>query len=102
MNFTHPLEFRIDPNHDYTDDLMQYGINPDNLSEEELNGYVAKLQQEIEKTIAEFKSGFKSQQYDLNDYDKFLKNYGDYLIIEKPTTADNLTFMVDYQFGYMY
>jgi homogentisate 1,2-dioxygenase len=28
--------------------------------------------------------------------------YGDYLIIEKPSTWDNLSFMFEYQFGYMY
>jgi hypothetical protein len=32
---------------------------------------------------------------------KFLKSYAEYLIIEKPTTVDNLS-MVEYQFGYMY
>jgi hypothetical protein len=26
----------------------------------------------------------------------------DYLIIDKPTTVDNLSFMFEYQFGYMY
>jgi hypothetical protein len=30
------------------------------------------------------------------------KSYGDYLIIDKPTTVDNLSFMFEYQFGYMY
>jgi hypothetical protein len=30
------------------------------------------------------------------------KSYGDYLIIDKPTTVDNFSFMVEYQFGYMY
>ncbi|MDI1257453.1 MAG: DUF2723 domain-containing protein [Flavobacterium sp.] len=102
MTFTHPLEFRLDPNHDYSDDLRQYGLDPDNMTEEEANGYIAKLQGEIEKTVIEFKSGFARGEYDTGDYDKFLKNYSDYLIVEKPTTADNLSFMVEYQFGYMY
>jgi hypothetical protein len=31
-----------------------------------------------------------------------LKSYGDYLLVEKPSTIDNLGFMVEYQFGYMY
>ena len=30
------------------------------------------------------------------------KTYGDYLIIEKPSFSDNIKFMFEYQFGYMY
>ena len=36
MDFTHPLEFRMNPNYAYEDDLGQYGIDIDKLSEEDL------------------------------------------------------------------
>jgi hypothetical protein len=53
------------------------------------------------KTISEFRQAYAQKQIDDSGYVKFLKSY-EYLIIEKPTTVDNLSFMVEYQFGYMY
>lgn len=76
MNFTHVLDFRIKP--EYTEE------------------------QELVNIIAEFRKAYASKQIDNEGYVTFLKEYGDYLIIEKPTTWDNLSFMVEYQFGYMY
>jgi uncharacterized membrane protein YhaH (DUF805 family) len=76
MNFTHPLEFRIKP--EYAEE------------------------QELVNVVAEFRKAFAAKDIDNEGYVTFLKEYGDYLIIEKPTTMDNLSFMVEYQFGYMY
>ena len=102
MNFTHPLEFKINPNYAYEDDLGKYGIDAEQLSEEELASAVAQLRNEVEKTVTEFRTACSKNLIDNEDYSAFLKNYGDYLIIEKPTTVDNLSFMLEYQFGYMY
>jgi hypothetical protein len=76
MNFTKVLEFRI---------------NPDYAHEEELVNLVS-----------EFRNAYASGQIDTEGYVQFLKAYGDYLIVEKPSTWENLKFMVEYQFGYMY
>ena len=76
MNFTHPLEFRIKPEY----------------SEEK----------ELVDIIAEFRKAYAANEIENDGYVTFLKSYGDYLIIEKPTTWDNISFMVEYQFGYMY
>ncbi len=76
MHFTKPLEFRVNPEYSEESELMDI--------------------------VAEFRTGFDEGKFDLNDYDKFLRTYGDYLIIEKPTAGDNLKFMFEYQFGYMY
>ncbi len=76
MSFTNPLEFRIKPEY----------------SEE----------QELVNIISEFRSAYAANKIDNEDYISFLKSYGEYLIIEKPTTIDNLSFMFEYQFGYMY
>lgn len=76
MNFTHVLDFRIKP--EYTEE------------------------QELVNIIAEFRKAYAAKQIDNEGYVTFLKEYGDYLVIEKPTTWDNLSFMVEYQFGYMY
>ena len=76
MNFSHVPEFKIKPEY----------------SEEK----------ELVDVIAEFRAAYAKKDIDNEGYISFLKSYGDYLIIEKPSTIDNLTFMFEYQFGYMY
>lgn len=102
INFTNPPKFKINPNYPYEDDLAKYGIDASQLNEEEYNKATAQLRNEVEKTISEFRQAYAQKQIDNEGYVKFLKSYGDYLIIEKPTTTDNFSFMFEYQFGYMY
>jgi hypothetical protein len=102
INFTNPPEFRLNNDYPFEDDLQKYGIDPSQLSEEDYTKAVAQLKIEIEKTISEFRQAYAQKQIDNEGYVKFLRSYGDYLIVEKPSTADNLRFMVEYQFGYMY
>jgi hypothetical protein len=102
INFTNPPKFRINPNYNYEDDLAKYGIDASQLNEEEYNNATAQLRNEVEKTVSEFRKAYAQKQIDNEGYVKFLKSYGDYLIIEKPTTGDNFGFMFEYQFGYMY
>ena len=102
INFTNPPEFKLNPDYPFEDDLSKYGVDPSQLSEEDYYKAVEQLKNEIEKTITEFRQAYAQKQIDNEGYVKFLKSYGDYLIVEKPTTADNLRFMFEYQFGYMY
>ena len=102
MNFTNPPAFRLNPNYPYEEDLAKYGIDASQLSEEDYNKAIAQLKNETEKIINEFKQAYAQKQIDNEGYVKFLKSYGDYLLVDKPTTVDNLGFMVEYQFGYMY
>ncbi|WP_281323222.1 glycosyltransferase family 117 protein [Flavobacterium aestivum] len=102
INFTNPPAFRMNPDYPYEEDLAKYGLDPNQLSEEDYNKAIAQLKNETEKTIAEFRQAYAQKQIDNEGYVSFLKHYGDYLIIEKPTTADNFSFMLEYQFGYMY
>ena len=76
INFSHVPEFKINPEY----------------SEEK----------ELVDVIAEFRNAYAKEDIDNEGYISFLKSYGDYLIIEKPSTWDNLSFMFEYQFGYMY
>ncbi|HEX8270065.1 MAG TPA: DUF2723 domain-containing protein [Flavobacterium sp.] len=76
MSFTKVLEFRINPEYAH--------------------------EQELVSLVGEFRSAYAEGKIDNEGYIQFLKAYGDYLIIEKPSTWDNLTFMFEYQFGYMY
>ena len=102
INFTHPPEFKINYDYPFEEDLAKYGIDANKLTEEEYNKAIAQLKGEIEKVVTEFRQAYAQKQIDNDGYVAFLRNYGDYLIIEKPTTADNFSFMLEYQFGYMY
>lgn len=76
MTFTSPVKFTINPEYSHEDELVQI--------------------------VSEFRNAFSSGKIGLEEYDKFLKSYGEYLIIEKPSFAENMKFMFEYQFGYMY
>ena len=102
INFTNPPQFRINSNYPYEEDLAKYGIDAEQLNEEEYNKAIAQLRNEVEKTVHEFRQAYAQKQIDNEGYVKFLRSYGDYLIIEKPSTVDNFSFMFEYQFGYMY
>ena len=102
MTFGEPLEFSLNANYAYEDELPKYGIDPETISEEELAQYTQQLRDEIQQKISDFRKGYASGEYDLKDYDKFLTTYGEYLIVEKPSFASNIKFMFQYQFGYMY
>jgi hypothetical protein len=47
-------------------------------------------EQELVDIIAEFRKAYAAKEIDNEGYISFLKSYGEYLIIEKPTTWDNL------------
>jgi hypothetical protein len=102
MRFSNPLEFRLNPSYDYEQELRKYGLPVEQMSEEDYNQAMAQVRGEVEGVVNEFKASFRSGQADLEDYEKFLKTYGDYLIIEKPSFGDNMKYMFEYQFGYMY
>lgn len=76
MTFTKPVTFRLNPEYAHEKELVQI--------------------------VNEFKTAFSQNQIDMDGYHKFLKSYSEYLIIDKPSMGDNLSFMIEYQFGYMY
>lgn len=102
IQFTGVPKVALNQNYPYEEDLVQYGVNIDSLSEEQVGLAVGQLKEEMGKTISEFKSAYAQKKIDNEDYVSFLKKYSDYLIIEKPSTWDNISFMIEYQFGYMY
>jgi hypothetical protein len=102
MRFSKPLDFKIDPAYDFTNDLASMGLPIDKMTDEEVGRASAEAQDNIQQNVNEFKQAFRSGQMDLDDYNKFLNSYSRYLIIEKPSFFDNMHFMIEYQFGYMY
>jgi hypothetical protein len=102
MSFTNAPEFTLNQNYAFEEDLAQYGVDIESISEEQVVQAVSQLKDEMQKNITDFKKAYAQQQVDNEDYVSFLKKYSDYLIIEKPSAWDNIRFMVEYQFGYMY
>lgn len=52
--------------------------------------------------VNDFKNNVVQGNVDYEDYNSFLKQYGQILDIEKPSLIDNIIYMLEYQLGYMY
>ena len=71
--------------------LLEFKIKPEYLMEEQ-----------IRDLVSDFRTRLNEGRIDYEDYNNFLKQFGQYLEIEKPTFIDNLSFLIEYQLGYMY
>lgn len=60
------------------------------------------MEDQIRDIVSEFKQNVREGKVDYSDYHSFLKQFGQYLNIEKPSIAQNIGYMFEYQFGYMY
>jgi len=70
---------------------LDFSIKSEYLSE-------PRLVEEVNK----FKQAYSQDLVDKDGYDKFLKNFGEYLDIKRPSFFQNMKFMFEFQFGYMY
>ncbi|MDB9960972.1 DUF2723 domain-containing protein [Oceanihabitans sp.] len=61
-----------------------------------------QLENELRNAIFSFKNDVSQGLVDYEDYHNFLKQFGQYLDIEKPSLFDNVVYMIEYQLGYMY
>ncbi|HKL34796.1 MAG TPA: DUF2723 domain-containing protein [Salegentibacter sp.] len=76
MDFTGPLDFTI---------------------KQEYQG-----EERLVSAVNEFQNQYAQGELDNNDYHNFLRQFGDYLNIEKPSFASNIGYLLEYQIGYMY
>ena len=78
MRYTKPLDFKIKP---------------------EYAG-----EQELRELEAQLRAGLASHQISLEDYENYLgsREFSEYFEIQNPSFVDNMKFMFEYQFGYMY
>ncbi|WP_264512313.1 DUF2723 domain-containing protein [Flavobacterium sp. N1719] len=58
--------------------------------------------EKLVEEVAAFRQAYNQKQLDNDDYINFIKYYSEYLDVEKPSFWSNISFMVEYQFGYMY
>lgn len=57
---------------------------------------------ELRRAAAQVKNGLANGEIDEAQYISFLRQFGEYLEVEPPSVWDNLTYMFQFQFGYMY
>ena len=57
---------------------------------------------ELREAITEVKEGYANGEIDIEQYISFIKRFGEYLEVQPPTVWQNIKYMVDFQFGYMY
>ncbi|MTE26851.1 glycosyltransferase family 117 protein [Winogradskyella ouciana] len=100
MMFTGLIDFKVDPNLQTRayNEALSYG-----LSEEEAGQYSIQEKRRFDQVVNDFRMRIAKGEVDYEDYDQFLRRYGQqYLIVEKPSFFDNIAYMFQYQFGYMY
>jgi uncharacterized membrane protein len=71
--------------------FLDFNIKPEYQSENKLRS-----------AISEFKTDVAKGLVDYEDYNKFLKRFGAYIDIEKPSLGKNIAYLLEYQLGYMY
>jgi hypothetical protein len=58
--------------------------------------------EELRTAVKQVKDGFASGEIDAAQYISFLRRFSDYIEVEPPSVWDNVKYMVEFQFGYMY
>ncbi|MCX2719010.1 glycosyltransferase family 117 protein [Lentiprolixibacter aurantiacus] len=58
--------------------------------------------EELRRAAAQVKNGLANGEIDETQYISFLRQFGEYLEVQPPSLWDNLGYMFQFQFGYMY
>ncbi len=100
MMFTGLIDFKADPN--LQTRAYNEALNA-GLDEEQAGQYSVQEKRRFDQIINDFRMRVAQGEIDYEDYDQFLRRYGQqYLVIEQPSFIDNTAYMFQYQFGYMY
>ncbi len=59
-------------------------------------------QENLVNEVNLFKNRYEQGELDSDDYHAFLTRFGEYLDVNPPTFGQNMRYMFEYQFGYMY
>ncbi|MDO1502408.1 DUF2723 domain-containing protein [Winogradskyella maritima] len=100
MMFTGLIDFKLKPDLATTFYETARGAG---YPEEQANAYSSERMRELNNMVQDFRMRVARGEIDYEDYDRFLKdNAQSYFEVEKPSMLDNIVYMVQYQFGYMY
>jgi len=61
-----------------------------------------QMENDLRKSVNDFRNDIARGMVDYEDYHKFLKRFGQYIDIEKPSLGSNVSYLLEYQLGYMY
>ncbi len=61
-----------------------------------------QMKNELRDAVSNFKNDVARGNIDYEDYHSFLKKFKDYIDIEKPSLISNISYLFEYQLGYMY
>ncbi|WP_290477277.1 DUF2723 domain-containing protein [Leeuwenhoekiella sp. UBA1003] len=59
-------------------------------------------EQRLVEEVTQFKRAFEEGLVDSEDYNSFMQNFGQFFDVEPPSFGDNIAFMFQHQFSYMY
>ncbi|NNK75425.1 MAG: DUF2723 domain-containing protein, partial [Maribacter sp.] len=57
---------------------------------------------ELREAVNQVKSGYANGEIDTEQYISFLRRFDEYIEVQPPTVWDNIKYMFEFQFGYMY
>ena len=61
-----------------------------------------QMENQLRTAISDFKNNVAQGKVDYEDYNNFLKKFKSYIEVQKPSLWQNITYMIEYQLGYMY
>ncbi len=102
----------------YYEDALQ-GPNPDHMgllprlwSEQHAENYMKYYgalefrtktsNEELRQAVNQLRTGYANGEIDTAQYISFLRQFDEYIEVEPPSVWDNINYMLDFQFGYMY
>ena len=59
-------------------------------------------QNDLRDAVAQFKNAYSRGELDAEQYIRFLREFGEYIEVEPPTLGQNIRYLFEFQFGYMY
>ena len=57
---------------------------------------------DLRQAVGQFKAAYQQGELDAEQYIRFLREFGEYIEVEPPTLGQNLRYLFQFQFGYMY
>src|SRR5690554_2666539 len=96
MAFTKPVGFRL------KNDSELKHVFEQEYRQELSYEMVQELKMELIQMEQQIKAGLQTNRFSLREYDAYLSEMSDYIDVEQPSFIDNMKFMFNYQFGYMY
>ena len=99
MMFTGFLDFSLNP--DIEQDFF-YSALSEGYPDDQAKLYASQMANQIRSSIADFKKDVARGNVDYEDYHKFLSQFKDNIDVKKPSLASNISYLLEYQLGYMY